>query len=67
MSDLSVDLAWSHRDVLQVGNAAVGEADAAAGRNPTGWKVHTAEPASVVIHSTAVQLLTHTHSEEITC
>ena len=54
VSDLFVDFACRRSCVLQVGGAAVGESDAAAGGNPTDGKIHTAEPAGVVIHSTAV-------------
>lgn len=54
--DLLVDFASSHGRVPQVGRAAVGEANAAAGRNPAGWKIGAAEPAGEVVNATAVQL-----------
>lgn len=56
VSDLLIDFSSSQSRVLQVGSAAVGVTDAAAGRNPPNREVHTAEPAGVVIHSTAVEL-----------
>lgn len=55
-SDLLVDFASSHGRVPQLGRAAVGEANAAAGRNPAGWKIGATEPAGEVVNATAVQL-----------
>lgn len=54
--DLLVDFAASHGGVPQVGRAAVGEANAAAGRNPAGWKIGAAQPAGEVVNATAVEL-----------
>lgn len=53
MCDLFVDFTSCQSWVLQVSEAAVGEANAAASRNPTGWKMHTVEPAGVVLNPTA--------------
>lgn len=51
-----MDFASSHGGVPQVGRAAVGEAHAAAGRDPAGRKIGAAEPAGEVVDATAVQL-----------
>lgn len=54
VSDLFVDFVCSQSGVLQVCYAAVRESNAATGRNPTDRKIHTAEPAGVIINSTAL-------------
>lgn len=49
-------LVGGQRGVLQVGGAAVGEADAAAGRNPPRREIQRSQPAGVVVDATAEQL-----------
>lgn len=53
MCDLFVDFTSCQSWVLQVSEAAVREANAAASRKPTGWKMHTVEPAGVILNPTA--------------
>ena len=55
-SNLFVDFASSHSRVLQVGSAAVGETNTAAGRNPSDGEIDAVEPAGVVVDAAAVQL-----------
>lgn len=63
MCDLFVDFPSSHSWVLQVSGAAVGEANAAAHWEPADWKIHTVEPAGVVVNPTAAQLQPHSRNK----
>lgn len=54
-----------HGRVLQVHDAAVGEADAAARRDPADGEIRAAEPAGVVMNPAAVQLHTHRGNHQL--
>lgn len=54
LPDLFVDLLCCQSGVLQVCFIAVRDMNTTAGRNPTDGKIHTAEPAGVIINSAAV-------------